>query len=144
MKRSITILLLAFTLSLSAQVQLAEDWSFKKDKGLHTLVGGVGSAGVNLLVFKETRDIKLARRAGIHAIVYASIAWEMRGGIIGKPISFADVTYGVGSAILFSYLTSWGINKILDKRHKNLLTIEQSMVLEDPQWAIDNEFLNNK
>jgi hypothetical protein len=130
MKKLTTILLLAFTFSL--QAQLAEDYSFDNSAKLHSISGVVISGTTFIIVYKKTGDEALAKRAGIIFGVGAGMLKEMADFAMGGEIMLSDVLYTSVFSIATS-LTMQGIVKHRKKKQKKLL---------DDTWSLDNEFIN--
>jgi len=114
MKKLITILFLIPFLA-NAQIELSEDYSFTKDKKLHTYIASGGSALVYTGVYVKTKDAGLAFRAGIIIPAFPIIIWEGVRMFSGKEISLGDMGYGLGSAFVTSGLMYIG-TKLLEKR----------------------------
>jgi len=132
MKKLITILFL-FTFSLNAQIQLAEDYSFKTDKQYHAIAGTVISGTTFILVYNKTKDEKFAKRAGIFAGIGAGMVKEMIDFAMGKEIMLSDLLY----TSVFSIATSLTMQGIVKHRKK-----KQKKLLDNTVWDLDNEFIN--
>lgn len=127
MKKLITILFL-FTFSLNAQIQLSEDYSFKRDKQYHVLAGAAISGTVFTIVYSKTKDESLAMRAGWMSACTAGLIKEFTGAMAGKEISIADMVYTTLSGVAVAYIAK-GIVKHRKKK-KELLDFEHSLIDE--------------
>lgn len=154
MKKSIIILLFLIPLTLNAQIQFSDDFSFKKDKLWHTVGGGGISIGTYLIIsnhinkkypVKLITSYKLARRGAWMASCTGGLLWEMRGMMMGKPLSWSDMTYttasGVATAWLMYGLTAWKFKRKMKRERKLYFKISQRFDDEEIVWDLDNEFL---
>lgn len=138
MKKLATILFLIPIFAIG-QVQPTEDWSFKTDKKLHSLVGGATSAGSFLFVLSKGGN---AEDALVASFVIPSLL------ALGKEVidtyngSLADISYTIGSAIIV------GGTMYIIKRRKNkkrAKKIKQRFDIDDNNFALNNPiFVNNK
>jgi len=125
--------------------QPSEDWSFQTDKKLHVYVAAGTSAAIFTTTYLVTKDEALAFRAGIIITAFPIIAWEGLGFMTGKEISLADVSYGLGSAIVtstLSYVVVKISRKVEAKRRLNRYMKEFEQLQEDG-WSLENKFINN-
>lgn len=119
MIKLITILFL-FAFSLSAQIQLSEDWSFKSDKIYHS-IGGIVIGGISYLSIgndpswgeKNVEAYKFKYRAAIIVVGFSALGKEYFDGMQGKEISLVDMSYTIGSGIL----TAWVFKRISIHRY---------------------------
>ena len=140
MKKLILILFLIPSI-LNAQIELSEDYSFKKDKKIHTVTANVASAGIYLGVYFKTGDAGLAFRATWMSVTGGSLLWEMKGMIQGKEISLGDISYGIGTALGTSALMYCG-TKVLEKwkvKRTKKNSIQAILESEDINFALENE-----
>lgn len=119
MKKLIIIAFL-FTLTVNAQIQLAEDYSFKRDKQYHAIAGTVISATMFTIVYNKTGDVCLANRAGWMSACTAGFLKEFADGVMGKEMMLGDMLYTTVFGIATSY-TFKGIVRIREnKRAKKI------------------------
>ena len=108
MKIVIIIFLFISTL-LDAQVELVEDYSFKKDKIYHTSLGAGISSGMFFWVNNKTNDVDLAFRAAWMSSAFAGLSKEIYDVVGGKEMSIADMSYttlsGLGTAYIMKRIT---------------------------------------
>lgn len=109
MKKLITILFL-IPFCLTAQ----EYWQFKTDKKLHALSGVVISIPSYYLMYNATNDHEVSRNAAWMFPAFAALGKEVFDGMQGKEISFSDMSYTIGSALI----TSFVITRIRKRRQK--------------------------
>lgn len=137
MKKLITLLLLAFTFSLNAQIQLSEDYSFDKSAKLHSISGTVISGTTFILVYRKTNDEALAKRAGIIAGVSAGMMKEMGDFMMGKEIMLSDLLY----TSLFSIATSLTMQGIVKHKKKKR---QKPVINDNIHYSLDNPIFNTK
>lgn len=109
MKKLLTILFL-FSFVLNAQ----ENWQFKQDKKLHAVSGVVIAVPSYYLMYDLTQDHKVSRNAAWMFPTFAALGKEVFDGMQGKEISFADMSYTIGSAIITTII----ITRIQKRRQK--------------------------
>jgi len=111
MKKLITILLLACSLQVQAQLELDEDYSFKRDKQYHAIAGAAISGTTFYLVYKKTNDESFAMRASIFAGVSAGFLKEFGDAAMGKELMLSDMLYtsvfSIGAGIILGRIIKY-------------------------------------
>ena len=133
MKKLITIFFM-FAFWANAQIQLSEDYSFKKDKAYHVLAGTGISSGTFILFHNKTNDIDLSFRAAWMSSAFASLGKEIYDCSQGKELSLSDMSYTIASGLLTAYAF-----KIITKRRE-----KKRIKKFNDFWDLDNEFINNE
>lgn len=119
MKKLVIILLFMFSFSLIAQ----ENWEFKSDKKLHALSGVVISIPSYYLMYNATNDHEVSRNAAWMFPAFAALGKEVFDGMQGKEISFADMSYTIGSALITTFVIT-RIQKRIQKKWNKKFEIE--------------------
>ncbi len=132
MKKLIILMFIPFW--ANAQIELSESYAFEKDKALHFGVGFVEGAVAFPLIYNKTGDEAFALRASWLGINFLSLSWEIRGMMMGKPMSLADIFYAnVGWAFGagLTHLVIKGVEKIKQNKMDKLLDVSFLPVLSD-------------
>ena len=113
MKKFITILFMfSFLANAQRTLQPTESYAFTTDKQLHTLVGGVSSAGMFLFASSKGAD---EEEALIASCVFPSLLGLGKEWMDGYNFSLADWAYTSGSGIIVGF-TMYGLKKWKNKR----------------------------
>jgi VanZ family protein len=113
--KKLIVLLLLISSTASAQMELAEDYSFQQDKKMHVGVGIGISAGMFMFVNNKTNDVDLAFRAAWMSGSFAGMSKEWYDIIRGKEASLADLSYTVLGSLTTAFIMR-GIVKIRNKK----------------------------
>ena len=118
MKKLITIIVLLFTFTANAQIQLSESYAFNSNKKLHFGVASGMSAATFFTAksyamnathgrvesYSYVEKIKFSKRAAIIFPTIPIIAKEMFDLLDGREISLADIVYGELGLILMAHI----------------------------------------